>query len=288
MLSKHAPLKSSMAAESAAPPAASLRDLNIRTYRLSELAKDECPVIFIHSPRSAGASTLIGSLLVQLQQDWGLDGAFVLTDRADRYYMGGILPSGIILDKPFEFVLRKLIEVQCHRQSTFPDRPALKLAIAVDDFIYQSKDLKSAAVIRDIKLAKSYSIAIIIATPDATILPGSNGHTLATHVLATRCISTEEPKLLKKSLFVMFDSPVALADTLALCRKHEYLLGLLRVGTTTGSSTFLDYSRSYCPQLYVASSDMDSAGVEAVFDMDPELISHMTYALSVRSNMRAV
>jgi hypothetical protein len=264
----------------AMPSVSALRDLNIRSFRFEDETVSS-PVIFIHAPRESGTSTLLGSLLVEMQKQWGLDGAFVLTDRADSRYMGGILPKDIILDKPFEYVLRKLIEVQRHRQGTVTDRPALKLALVVDDFIYSSRELKSTALQRDIKLAKSYNISILLATPDVSILP-ANVLTLATHVLATKCISTEEPKFLKKNMFVRFDSAVSLADTLALCKKHEFLMGLLRL---KDGNTLLDFSRSYAPTLYMDRDLATEDAEPAVFAMDPELISHMTYALGIRYDL---
>ena len=263
-----------------------MRDANFRTFRLSEMTEDTNPVIFIHSPRESGITTLIGSLLVQMQQEWGLDGAFVLTDRADKHYMGGILPDGIVQDKPFEQVLRKMIEVQRHRQSTVPGSP-LKLALAVDDYISNVKELKSITLQRDIKLAKKYNISIIIATPDASVFP-PNCQTLATHVIATKCISTEEPKLLKKSMFVMYDSPASLAENLALCGKHEFLVGLLRLANVDGTSTMHDYSRTYTPTLFARDESFCEGEdyEEATFTMSPELISHMTYALGIRPELK--
>ena len=72
-------------------------------------------------------------------------------------------------------------------------------------------------------------------------------------VIATKCISVEEPKLLQKRMFSMFDTPLALADTLALCQSREFLVGLLR--PAAASATLLDFSRSYIPTYYVRSPE---------------------------------
>jgi len=281
-----------------------LRDLKIRTFTTEEFTKP--PVIVIQAPRESGLSSLIASLLLQTQQTRGLDGVVVLTDRATEHYMGGTIPRQVIMDKSFDVVLKTLIDMQKHRQSTLPDRPLLRLAIAVDDMIYSNRVLKSEALQRDIKLAKEYNIMVIVATSDVAILP-ANVHTFATHVLATKCLSTEEPKLLQKRMFVMFDSPVALADTIALCQRYEFLVGLLR---PLVSSTLLDFSRSYQPTYYVKSpeyaresetwkgergcdSSSDASSVRSTvgaalsgapfrlgeFRMDPELVIHITHAL---------
>ena len=275
----------------AAAQAASLRDINIRQFRLGEIS--EPVVIFVHSPREQGTTTLIGSILMELQASSGLDGVFVLTDRGNKYYMGGILPDHVILDKPLDFVLRKLIEVQRHRQSTLPDKAPLKLAVAVDDFLYTARDLKQAALQRDIKLAKAYNISIVVATSDASVLP-ANAHTLATHGMATKCLSTDEPKLLKKSMFVMYDSPVALADTLALCASREFLVGLLRFSAGSQATTMLDYSRAYRPTFYARNEvfatqdglyDADR-WEEGTLRMEPEHVSLLTQALRLGTDMK--
>lgn len=274
------------------PPAKSLnrlRDLKIRSFSASDFEKP--PVVAVHAHRESGLSTLLASLLVETQQAIGLDGAVVLTDRPTDWYMGGCIPPQIILDKSFPSVLKALIELQRHRKSS--GRPLLRLALAVDDVFYTPKILKSEFTQRDIKAAKDYNIMIIIATSDVTVLP-TNVHTFATHVMTTKCLSTEEPKLLQKRMFVMFDNAVALADTIALCQKHEFLVGLLR---PQSFATLLDFSCSYQPTYYAKSAAYVHADrwegqdetdvtvstraeiVEAEFVMDPELIVHITHAL---------
>ena len=74
---------------------ASLYNASIATFRLEELESN--PVFFIHAPQGYGATTLIGSLLIQLQCTRGLDGVCVLADRAPKYYMGGILSNPDVL-----------------------------------------------------------------------------------------------------------------------------------------------------------------------------------------------
>jgi len=291
----------------ASKPVASnrLRDLKIRMFTTEEFTKP--PVIVVHAHRESGMSTLISSVLIETQLTRGLDGVVILTDRATEGYMAGVIPRQVIMDKPFDHVLKTLIDLQRHRMSTLPDRPLLRWAIAVDDMIYASKVLKSEALQRDIKLAKEYNIMIIIATADLAVLP-VNVHTFATHVMSTKCLSTEEPKLLQKRMFVMFDNALALADTVALCQKYEFLVGLLR---PTASATLLDFSRSYQPSYYVRSPeyaqdaeswkgerlcDSSSATSDAgsvrgpsspvtykvgEFRMDPELVIHVTHALGL-------
>ena len=240
------------AAESGAAPRVvttnRLRDLKIRSFSAAEFTKP--PVVVIHGPRESGISTLISSLLIQTQETYGLNGVVVLTDRnTGIHYMGGTVPQAVIMtDRPFEQMLTSLIELQRHRNNSTVPVEQWRLAIVVDDVLYTPKVLRSETVQRNIKQAKDFNIMVVLATSDATILP-PNVHTFATHVIATKCVSVEEPKLLQKRMFSMFDTPLALADTLALCQKYEFLVGLLRPSAT--SATLLDFSRSYIPTYYV-------------------------------------
>jgi hypothetical protein len=239
----------SASAAAAKPVSNRLRDLKIRSFAVAEFTKP--PVVVIHGPRESGISTLIASLLIETQNSYGLNGVVVLTDRNTEHYMGGTIPQAVIMDRPFEHMLNSLIELQRHRNNSTVAVEQLRLAIVVDDVLYNPKILRSEAVQRNIKLAKEFNIMIVIATSDVTILP-PNVHTFATHVIATKCISVEEPKLLQKRMFCMFDSALALADTLALCQPHEFLVGLLR---SSLSCTLLDFSRSYIPTYYVKSPE---------------------------------
>ena len=266
-----------------------LRDLKIRSFNVSDFTTP--PVVGVHAHRGSGMSTLTASLLIETQRHIGLDGAVILTDRPTEWYMGGCFSRQIIMDKPFPAVLKTLLELQRHRIAS--GRRPLRLAIAADDVIQTPKILKSESTQRDLKAAKDHNIMIILATPDVTIWP-TNVHTFATHVMTTKCLSTEEPKLLQKRMFVMFDGPVALADTIALCQNHEFLVCSLRPMST---STLLDFSSSYQPTYYaktkehvhvaswkpdvdVEEEERGQAGiVEAEFIMEAELIEHITDAL---------
>lgn len=235
-------------APSAAPSC--LRDKHIRPFQVSSLR--EPPVFIIQAPRGKGMTTAIGSLLVQMQARHKIDGAIVLTDRLTPGYMGGILPRTCISDKPADKVLHQLLETQRFSLESTPTEPLPRLALALDDVMYTPKMFRSETFQREIKLAKNFNITIIIGTSDATLLP-ANVQTLATHVLATKCVSTDEPKLLQKRMFTMFESPQTLMETLALCQPHEFLVGLLR--SQTGLGRVDEYSQSYKPTYYVKNDD---------------------------------
>ena len=276
--------------EVAAATTASLYNASIVTLRLADIAED--PVFCIHCPQGQGATTLIGSLLIQLQKVRGLDGVLVLTDRASKYYMGGILPEHVLVDKPFDYVLRKMIELQRNRQMTLPEEPALRLAVAVDDYMYGARALQTPAIQRDIKLAKSYNITIILATTSAKVLP-DGADSLATHAMATKCMCTDAPKLLKKKMFVTYDSHVALADMLALCGRREFLVGILRFPEGSQSNTVSDYSRAYTATFYAKDAECATRGgkfpagdwTKAVFAMTPARIAMLTHALRVGTDL---
>ena len=279
------------AAAAPAAAAASLHNASITTFQLKEITVD--PVFFICTPQGEGNTTLIGSLLIQLQKVRGLDGACILTDRASKYYMGGILPSNdILVDKPFDYTLRKLIELQRNRQMTMPEEPALKWALVADDYLYGPRGLVTPAVQRDIKLAKSYNITIILATTSAKVLP-DEAESLATHAMATKCLSTDTPKLLKKKMFVSYDSHVALADTLALCSRHEFLVGILRFPEGSQSNTISEYSRAYTSTFYARDKEFATHGhtrpegvwTQATFAMKPKHVSMLSHALRVGTDL---
>ncbi len=287
----------------ATPAAAGERSgLGLRSFMIREFSVDEfttAPVVIVHGRRCSGVSTLIMSLLVQTQQRYGLDGAIIINDRCTQTYGQGVIPLAAVVNESLEKVLSTLIDVQIHRQNTLPDKPLLRLAVAVDDCIYNGRTLKSETLQSRIRLAYQYNIMIIIGTSDLGILP-PNVHTFATHVFATRCVSTEEPKQLQKKLFVMFETHVALADVLANCRRYEFLVGVLRLDGL-GGTTVQDFSRTYTPTMYVkddppastsiqgswdyscdSASSVGTPGVEtASFKMDPELLAHLTHALGV-------
>ena len=216
--------------------ASRLEDLNIKSLRVDAIGN---PVILIHAPRESGGTRLIASLLSSLPD---LDAAVVLTDRAGPRYMEGALPEALVLNKPPASVLKQLIRVQQHRLKNFPDEPMEHLALALDDIMYTPKLLRSADFQSDIKLAKHYNVTIIMVTADMNLVP-NNVHTFATHVLATKCLSSDEPKLLQRRMFVMFENGTELNDHLVLCRPYEFLVGLLR--PVTGPRSIENMTRSF-------------------------------------------
>lgn len=238
---------------SAAPSAAAaacLSDLHIRAFDFSDITKP--PVIIIHAPREAGTTTLITSLLVDAQDRFGIDGAVVLCDRPapDGQYMHGVVSKDAVFSKPADKVLKALIGIQTHRLGMEGGTgPLPRIALALDDTLYTPKLLKSEAFQCDVKRAKNYNIMVIIATSNCDTLPKSV-NTFATHVVATRCISTEEPKHLHKRMFVMFPDAPSLVETLDLCRRYEFLVGLL-CPCDASSNTIVDATRVYTPTLYV-------------------------------------
>jgi hypothetical protein len=246
---------------SAAPAAravARLSDLHIRDFDFSEVTKP--PVIVIHAPREAGMTTLITSLLVQAQKRLGVDGAVVLCDRPlpDGLYMNGVIPKDIVFSKPADKVLKALIGLQAHRLGMDGAAELPRLALALDDTLYTPKLLKSEAFQCDVKRAKNYNIMVIIATSNCDTLP-KTVHTFATHVIATRCISAEEPKHLQKRMFVMFPNTDAMVETLSLCRRYEFLVGMLCPADVT-SNTIVDATRVYVPTMYVGSEALARVG----------------------------
>lgn len=198
-----------------------LDDVNIQRLDAHALVN---PVIIIHAPRGTGATTLIGSLLSSLPS---VDGAVVLTDRAVTSYMSGAVPPQLVLNKPADKVLKQLIGMQQHHMRNFPTEPLSRIALALDDVMYSPKLLKSEDFQRDVKIAQEVNITVIISTADVALLP-NNVYTFGTHVFGTKCVSSDEPKLLQKRMFVMFEDASELIDMLALCRPYEFLVGILR------------------------------------------------------------
>lgn len=210
-----------MSASAAAADRSRLDDINIQKLDVHSIVN---PVVIIHAPRETGATTLIGSLITSLP---GIDGAVVLTDRAVSSYMNNAVPTQLIVNKPADKVLKLLIGMQRHHLRNFPTEPLQRIAFALDDVMYSTKLLKSEDFQRDIKIAKDFNVTVIIATADIALLP-NNVYTFGTHVFTTKCISTEEPKLLQKRMFVMFDGAGELIEMLSLCRPYEFLVGILR------------------------------------------------------------
>jgi hypothetical protein len=203
--------------------ASRLEDLNIKPLDVSTTVN---PVIVIHGPRESGVTSLIGCILRNLPN---LNAAIVLSDRASSAanYMDSAIPPQLVLDKPADRVLKQLINVQQHQLRNFPGVPLEYFALALDDVFYTPRLLKSEEFQRDIKLAKDYNISVIMATADVNLLP-NNIHTFATHVVATKCLGSEEPKVLHKRMFVMFEKSGELNQHLLLCRPYEFLVGTLR------------------------------------------------------------
>lgn len=250
--------------------AASLAELCISTLNFAELST--LPVVVIHAPQGAGTSSLIGSLLVEAQRDLGVDGAVVLCDRPTPGYMRSIgLPTDVVSNKAADKVLAALIAFQDARMGMTTRVSQLRLALALDDVLFTSKLLKSEEFQQNIKRAKDYNIMVIVATPDTDALP-RNLRTFATHVFATASTSVGDTKNLHKVMFDMYENAGSFAETLCLCRKHEYLVGLHR--PTVERPKLLDLIRRYSPLQHTheesASSDTDS-----VFSIHSEIVSQL-------------
>lgn len=216
------------------------------------------PVIIIHAPRERGVTTLIGSLLASLP---AIDGAVILTDRAVvGSYMGGAVPAQIIMNKPADKVLRQLISMQRHHIRTFPTEPLARIALVLDDVMYSPKLLKSEEFQRDLKLAKDFNLTVIIATADVALLP-NNVYTFGTHVFGTKCVSSDEAKLLQKRMFVMFPDYTELLNRFDLCRPYEFLVGIVRVPANNVNS-IQSRTRVYIASRAVPKINMDIRLVE--------------------------
>ncbi len=243
----------------------SLADLHIPPWDLTGV---ENPVVVIHAPRESGCTSLIAALLAHLP---ALQAAVVLTDRAytPGGYMQGALPRQVVLNKDPAQVLKALIGLQNHSRCSFPDEPLPRLALALDDVLYRASTLKADDFKRDLKIARDFNIAVIIATADTALLPG-DVHTFATHVMATKCVHAKEPKALLDKLFVMYDSKEALVETLAACGRYEFLVGCLRACTAAAvdaPATARTFSFRAPPDL-------------PVFAMAKELVQRLSLALN--------
>ncbi len=242
--------------------AALASELHIREFSWDEVTRP--PVAVVHAPRGAGMTTLLGSLVMQAQAKLGIEGAVVLCDRPEASYMGKIMPADVIYNKPPDKVLSELISMQSHRASLEAEVPRQRLVFVMDDILYSPRMLQSHSFQVDIKRAKDFDIMIIIATSNANVLP-TNLHTFATHVFATRCISTGEPTALQKRMFVMFNKPADLIKHLSLLRPFQFLVGLVRPPTFTGLPSLPDFVRFYTPTLYsngeriILPKDLDSS-----------------------------
>ena len=196
-----------------------------------DITKLSNPVIVIHAPRSAGATTLIGTILAGLP---GLHAAVVLTDRASVTggYMHGILPPQVVFQrrKPAA-VLETLINMQRHHLENFAPETLPNLAFVMDDVLYSGAScLKDVDFKRNVNIAADFKITVIISTSNVTLLPNDLA-TFATHVFATKCVDVaREPTALKKA-FIMFEGKETLRDALELCRPYEFLVGVLRRST---------------------------------------------------------
>lgn len=226
---------------------------NVRPLSLREFSTP--PVIVAFVPRGAGCTTLLGSLVMQCQRDLGLEGVVILTDReSDHKYMGGI--GGIVRNMPADEALRKMKEHQ--ERTAAGGYRCPRLALVLDDVLYDSKLLRSAQFQCDLKSAKDNNIMVVIATSNISALPLTIP-VFATHVMTTRTVSTEDPKLLQKRMFTMIDNHVRMTQLLSLCQSHEFLVGILR--PTEPAKDTIDFLRTYTPTYYVRSNEWISDAV---------------------------
>lgn len=223
-----------------------LGEQNVRPFDLGDVRTP--PVIIVHAPRGSGLTTLIGSILIQGQQKLGLEGVVIVCDRPSHNYMNNIVARDVITNKPVDKVLEALIEIQSHRIGMELQTPLPRVAIAVDDALYSDKMLKSEEFQCNLRRAKDYNIMVIIGTSNVSVL-SKTVYTCATHVFATRCLASEDPKHLQKRLFVMFENGKKFAEVLSACRPYEFLVGLMSPLDAIGTS-LQDYSRTYVAKLY--------------------------------------
>jgi hypothetical protein len=251
-----------MAGKSEAELPTSLADVGATSFAADPgLLTDRLPVIVVHARRGRGATTLIGKLLNLAQDGYGVTGAVVLCDRpAPGGYLSGIVPPDVVVNKAPEAVLAELIRMQGH-SARLAQPVRERLALVLDDVLYTAKDFASESFQCDLKRAADYDIMVIITTPNAGILP-PNLHTFATHVMASQCVFTQEPKVLQQRMFGMFDDAKGLASTLALCRDHEYLVGLL--AAAPGANL-----RAFVVTLPLAP-----------LRIDPKLVAHLAHTLA--------
>jgi hypothetical protein len=226
--------------------ATDLEDLRIPVFGLDSV--DDLPVIFIHAPpRQGGMTTLIASLIIQAQDDLGVNAAIVLCDRPGENYMNHILPlgpQGTVINQPPDRVLEELIRVQSDSSTLELGSAKRRIVLALDDVVYTSKLLSSEAFIRNIKRAKQFDIMIIIGTTTPTILPRIAA-TFVTHAFVTQCYALDDIKLLQKCLFGKFAKAEDLAEVLDLCRPHEFLVNIIKP-----SASVMDITRRYTATVY--------------------------------------
>jgi hypothetical protein len=223
-----------------------LDDLCIPDFGLDSV--DDLPVIFIHAPpREGGLTTLIASLIIQSQDELGMNAAVVLCDRPGPAYMNNILPlgpQGTVINQPPDRVLQELIRIQSDSSTLEPGAGRRRIVLALDDVLYTSKLLSSEPFLRDIKRAKQFDIMIIIGATTPTILPRI-ASTFVTHAFTTQCYALDDIKALQKCLFGKFAKAEDLAGVLELCRPHEFLVSIIRP-----SSTVADITRKYTATVY--------------------------------------
>jgi hypothetical protein len=203
-------------------------------FQLRDLA--DPPVIVAYVPRGGGASTLLGSLLIEGQRDARIAGAVVVTDRLPPggTYMGGI--GGLVRDACPSAVLASMIEYQ--RGSGGGVGAMARLALVVDDVASSTtrKALKNEAFQTRLKMAKDYNIMVLIATSDVNTLP-ANVPTFATHVMTTRSVFVNDAKVAQKRLFPMLSGD-ELSDVLKSCLAYQFVVGVLRgSGSSSGSGS---------------------------------------------------
>jgi hypothetical protein len=212
------------------PPASLLTSPKHGLPSFSVKAFTEPGVAVVYGPPKSGVSTLLESLLLEIQAVWGLDGVVILTDRATDTYMGNTMPNQLITDKAFPFVLRTLIDMQRHRRSTLAHEPThrpYRLALAVDDHMTDPKDWRAPNLQRDLRLAADANIMVLIGTSNTRLLSGVV-QLIATHVFVTRAVT--EAKLMAKTMFAtcITDESIELEALLRDTAKYEFLVGCLR------------------------------------------------------------
>ena len=215
-----------------------LGDLAIPLFGLESV--EDLPVIFIHAPpREGGLTTLIASLIIQAQDELGMNAAVVLCDRPGPNYMNNILPlgpQGTVLNQPPDRVLEELIRIQSDSSTLELGSGRRRIVFALDDVLYTSKLLSSEPFLRNIKRAKQYDIMVIIGATTPTVLPRIAA-TFITHAFTTKCYALDDIKALQKCLFGKFAKAEELAAVLELCQPHEFLVSIIRPSTTVAEIT---------------------------------------------------
>ena len=216
------------------------------------------PLVYaVYGPHSSGVTTLIGSLLMDLKAANQLDAAVVLTRNRPHNYMGGILPPKLVEKAvkdglTFLELLSRLIQLQRCRERAPEGRGVrpYRLALVADDS-FTGKEIGRREVRTAIRDAGDANIMVILATSEAkNFQPGVAD--ICTHAFATRTISTDDPKLLKKHVFVMCTVD-DMEEKLRACAPHEFLVSSYRDATiSTDPRVFL---RRYVPSQHVRSAE---------------------------------